>query len=129
MASNVTQDVQEQILCTIRKSQEITLDALKTWVETVQSVTPSVPSVSLPFADQLPNPHEPLARGYDFAEQFLASQRKFADEVLEVAGPLLPGEGSKSQPPSGPPVAGPASSRIRPCVAAPDSRSRRALVV
>ena len=99
MASNVTQDIQEQLLSTIRKSQEMTIDALKTWVETVQSVTqslPSIPSVSLPLADRLPNPHEVVARGYDFAEQILTNQRKFTDEVLEVASPLLPGEESKS---------------------------------
>ena len=99
MPSNVTQDIQDQILSTIRKSQELTLDALKTWVETVQSVTqslPSIPSVSLPGADRLPNPHEVVARGYDFAEQILTNQRKFTDEVLEVASPLLPGEESKS---------------------------------
>ena len=41
MASNITQDVQEQVLSTIRKSQEMAIDALKTWVETVQSVTQS----------------------------------------------------------------------------------------
>ena len=95
MASNITQDVQEQFLSTIRKGQEMTIDALKTWVETVQSVTqslPSIPSVSLPLADRLPNPHEVVARGYDFAEQILTNQRKFTDEVLEVASPLLPGE-------------------------------------
>jgi hypothetical protein len=100
MASNITQDVQEQVLSTIRKSQEMTLDALKTWVETVQSLTPSIPSVSLPLADRLPNPHEVVARGYDFVEQILTNQRKFADEVLEVASPLLPGEDSKSAPKS-----------------------------
>jgi hypothetical protein len=99
MASNVTQDMQEQILTTIRKSQEIALDALKTWVETVQSLTPSIPSMSLPLADRLPDPHEVVARGYDFVEQVLTSQRKFADEVLAVASPLLPGdESSKSAP-------------------------------
>jgi hypothetical protein len=106
MASNITQDVQEQILSTIRKSQELTIDALKTWVETVQSVTsslpslPSLPSVSLPGADKLPNPHEVVASGYDFAEQILTSQRKFANEVLEVASPLIPGENGKSAPKS-----------------------------
>ncbi len=102
MASNATQDMQEQVLVTIRKSQEMTLDALKTWVETVQSVIPSIPSipsVSLPFADQLPSPHEVVARGYDFAEQFLSTQRKFADEVLEVTSSLLPSD-SKSTPKS-----------------------------
>ena len=98
MASNITQDVQEQVLSTIRKSQEMAIDALKTWVETVQSVTqslPSIPSVSLPGADRLPNPQEVVARGYDFAEQILSNQRNFTDEVLEVASPLLPGEDSK----------------------------------
>jgi hypothetical protein len=77
----------------------MTIDALKTWVETVQSVTqslPSIPSVSLPLADRLPNPHEVVARGYDFAEEILTNQRKFADEVLAVASPLLPGEETKT---------------------------------
>ena len=102
MPSNVTQDMQDQVLLTIRKSQEMNLDALKTWVETVQSIIPSipsVPSVSLPFADQLPDAHEVVARGYDFAEQILSTQRKFADEVLQVTSPLLPGE-TKSAPKS-----------------------------
>ena len=95
MASNITQDVQEQFLSTVRKGQEMTLEALRTWVETVQSVThslPSIPSVSLPFADRLPNPSDVVASGYDFAEQILTNQRKFTGEVLEVASPLLPGE-------------------------------------
>ena len=98
MASNITQDVQEQFLSTIRKGQEMTIDALKSWVETVQSVTqslPSIPAVSLPLADRLPNPQEVVARGYDFAEEILTNQRKFADEVLAVASPLLPGEETK----------------------------------
>jgi hypothetical protein len=56
--------------------------------------------VSLPFADRLPNPADIVASGYDFAEQILTSQRKFASEVLEVASPLLPGEDSKSAPKS-----------------------------
>jgi hypothetical protein len=98
-SNNITQDVQEQFLSTIRKGQEMTIDALKSWVETVQSVTqslPSIPTVSLPLADRLPNPHEVVARGYDFAEEILTNQRKFADEVLAVASPLLPGEESKT---------------------------------
>ncbi len=97
-SSNIAQDVQEQVLSTIRKSQEMAIDALKTWVETVQSVTqslPSIPSMSLPGADRLPNPQDVVAQGYDFAEQILSNQRKFADEILEVASPLLPGEDAK----------------------------------
>jgi hypothetical protein len=92
MISTSTQDLQNQVLSTIRKGQEIALDALKTWVETIQSITPSIPSVSLPLADRLPKPHEVVSRGYEFAEQIISNQRKFADEVLEVTSPLLPGE-------------------------------------
>jgi hypothetical protein len=99
MASTTTHDMQEQILSTIRKSQEIALDALKTWVETVQTLTPSMPSMSLPISDRLPKPHDVVARGYDFAEEILTNQRKFADQVLEVASPLLPGDvNGKSAP-------------------------------
>jgi hypothetical protein len=32
-----------------------------------------------------------VASGYDFAEQLLTSQRKFANEVVKAAAPLLPG--------------------------------------
>jgi hypothetical protein len=92
MTSNVSQDVQDQILGTIRKSQELALDALKSWVETVQSVTSKIPSVDVPFADRLPKPQDVVASGYDFAEQLLSTQKKFADEVLAVTSPLLPGD-------------------------------------
>ncbi len=40
MASTMMYDMQEQILSTVRKSQEVTLDALKTWIDTIQSFTP-----------------------------------------------------------------------------------------
>jgi hypothetical protein len=96
MPNTATQDVQEQIFSTIRKGQEVTLDALKTWVESVQSVTAKIPSVDIPFADRLPKPSDVLASTYSFAEQMLSNQKKFADEVLEVTSPLLPGEDSKS---------------------------------
>ena len=91
MASTPTQDLQDEFLNTIRKSQETVIDAIKSWVETVQSITPKVPSVQVPGADQLPKPEEVVASAYDFAEQLLASQRKFAEEVLKTTAALLPG--------------------------------------
>ena len=90
MASTPTQDLQNEVLNTVRKSQETVIDALKTWVETVQSITPKVPAVDMPFADQLPKPEEVVASAYDFAEQLLASQRKFAEEVLKATSALTP---------------------------------------
>ena len=95
MASSPTQDLQEEFLSTIRKSQETVIDAIRTWAETVQSVIPKVPSVQVPGAE-LPKPEEVVANAYDFAEQLLASQRKFAEESSETTTSLLPGtENSK----------------------------------
>ncbi len=91
MPSNPTQDIQDEILSTIRKSQETVIEAIKTWVETVQSITPKIPSVQVPGADKLPKPQEVVASAYDFAEQLLAGQRKFAEEVLKATTSLLPG--------------------------------------
>ena len=91
MANTATQDLQDEILTTVRKGQESVIDAIKTWVETVQSITPKVPAVDVPFADKLPKPEEVVASAYDFAEQLLASQRRFAEEVLKATGSLMPG--------------------------------------
>jgi hypothetical protein len=85
------QDLQNEVLTTVRKSQESVVDAIKTWVETVQSITPKVPAVDMPFADKLPKPEEFVASAYDFAEQLLASQRRFAEEVLKATSSLMPG--------------------------------------
>ena len=96
MPSTPTQDIQDEILSTIRKSQETVIDAIKTWVETVQSITPKIPSVQVPGADKLPKPQDVVASAYDFAEQLLKSQRQFAEEVLKATTSLLPGtENSK----------------------------------
>jgi len=99
MTSTITEELQDQFLSTVRKSQEIALDAIKTVVDTVQSITPKIPSVSLPFADKLPKPQDVVASSYDFAEQLLRSQRKFADEVVKATAQLLPGNGD-SEPKS-----------------------------
>jgi hypothetical protein len=90
MASTPTQDLQNEVLNTVRKSQETVIDAIKTWVETVQSITPKIPVADMPFADKLPKPEEVVASAYDFAEQLLASQRKFAEEVLKATSALTP---------------------------------------
>lgn len=95
MASNPAKELQDEFLAATTRSQEILLEAIKTWVGTVQSVTPKVPGVKLPFADQMPKPEDFVAGSYDFAEKLLANQRKFAEEILQVTAPLLPGE-SKS---------------------------------
>jgi hypothetical protein len=90
-----TQEIQDEFLSTIRKGQEVVLDALKTWVETVQSVMPKTPIIQMPLADKLPKPEELVADAYNFAEHLLANQRQFAEEILKTTAPLLPGDGGQ----------------------------------
>jgi hypothetical protein len=91
----VGQEVQGQILDAVRKSQETVVEAIKTWADTVQAITPSLPAVpAMPFTDKLPKPGDLVASAYDFAEQLLASQRKFAEDVLDATTPVLAATGA-----------------------------------
>jgi hypothetical protein len=90
-------EMQGQVLDTIQKSQDAITDAIRAWAETVQSLTPSVPTAPAPYADNLPKPSQLVADAYDFAEQLLAAQRKFAEDVLQATAPVFTSkEGSKA---------------------------------
>jgi hypothetical protein len=97
MASYPTQELQEEFLNAIRKSQETAVETVRTWVDTVKSVTPKVPPVPVPLAGWLPRPEEVVASAYDFAEKLLASQRQFAEELLKATAPLMPGNGTQKE--------------------------------
>ena len=91
MATTMRQGLEEEFLSTIRKGQEIALEAFKPLVEAVHYVIPTMPVVRMPFVDRLPTAHEVVADGYEFTEHLLANQRKFADEMIKATAPLLPG--------------------------------------
>lgn len=88
--TKVGQELTSEVLNTIRKSQAAVVDAIETWATAVQSITPDLPDVSVPFTDKLPSPQDAVASAYDFAEQLLSSQRKFAEDLLKATAPLLP---------------------------------------
>ena len=97
--------MQEDFLAATRKSQEAMIAAIKIWFETVRTATPrltsvytpltgrlpKLPPVSLPFADKLPTPEQAVDNAYHMAEQLLANQRQFAEDVLKAMAPLMPG--------------------------------------
>jgi len=112
------QEIQREILDMVRNRQEELVDVIRFWADAVQAITSSVRTPSLPhsdklprseelwadavqaitssvpmpsmlYSDTLPTPEEFVASTYDFAEQLLTSQRKFAENVLEAARPLL----------------------------------------
>jgi hypothetical protein len=99
---NVGQEVQAEIMKTARRSHEVVVGAIRTWTETVHSIAPQLnlplPRRLPPFADRLPRPEELAASAYDFAQKLLANQRKFAEDMLHAAAPVLPGLGSARKP-------------------------------
>jgi hypothetical protein len=90
-AITTTQELEEGFLSATRKGQEIVLEAIKTWVDTVQAFTPELPAINVPFGDLVPQPEDVVTGAYDFAAQVLASQKRFAEELVKTAAPLLPG--------------------------------------
>ena len=84
----VGHELQGEILKTVRKGQDAMVDAIQMWADAVQSIKPPLPEMSVPFADKLPTPGDLVTGAYDFAEQLLAAQRKFAEDVLQATAPL-----------------------------------------
>jgi len=94
---------QEEFLAVTRKSQEAMITVIKTWVDTVRTATPrlmsvyapltdnlpKLPSVTVPLVDRLPAPKDAVGSAYDLAELLLASQRKFAEDLLKAMTPLI----------------------------------------
>jgi hypothetical protein len=87
--SNVAQELASQVLSTISKGQAAVVDAIDTWASAVQSIKPDLPQLNVPFADKLPTPHDVVTSAYDFAEQLLARQRKFAEDLLTATAKLV----------------------------------------
>jgi len=106
---NVGQEVQAEIIKTVRRGQEavvITIGTVKAWADTVRSTAPrpsdlkltdlklseiKLPDLKLPFADRLPKPDELVGNAYDLAGKLLASQRKLAENAMRATSPLLKG--------------------------------------
>ena len=82
-------EIQADVLGAVNKSEEALVDATKRWAKAVQSVMPSIPVPDLPYSDKMPKPEEFVASTYDFVEELLSSQRKFAENLLEAIKPLL----------------------------------------
>jgi hypothetical protein len=93
MGTNVVQEIES----TIRKSEQVVLDALKGWAQTAQDMLPESP-VRVPFADRLPKPEAFVSSTYDAIEALLASQRRFAEGVAQALTPgnLTPGNSAEA---------------------------------
>ena len=87
MSATTREELQDEFLSTLRKGQDIALDAMKTLVEAIEFVIPTMPEYRVPIVRRLPTPHEVVAHGNEFAEKLLANQREFALNLLSLCLP------------------------------------------
>jgi hypothetical protein len=97
-ATEMITALEDQVLETVRQSQEAVVKAVQTWAEAGKSLIPELPP--LPFADQLPNTADMVENAFNFADRLLATQRQFAAAILDAAKPVL-GATDKAVRPNG----------------------------
>jgi hypothetical protein len=81
-----TDDLQGQVLDTIRKGQEAVVDGLRAWTEAAEQFVPR--TAAWPGADRYPSPTELVDTAYDFAAELLKAQREFLHKAIQVTAPL-----------------------------------------
>jgi hypothetical protein len=83
---NATDDLQGQVLDSIRKGQEVVVDGLRSWTEAAEQFVPK--SAAWPGADRYPTPAELVDTAYDFAAEVLKAQREFLHKAIQATAPL-----------------------------------------
>lgn len=76
----------DQIIESVRKSQQAVVDVVRAWAEAAAKATPPVPSV-IPSPQDAPDPRELVDSTFDFAAKLLATQREFAHNLITASTP------------------------------------------
>jgi hypothetical protein len=93
-----TDDLQGQVIDTIRKGQEAVVDGLRSWTEAAEQFVPRT-ATAWPGAERYPSPTELVDTAYDFAAELLKAQRDFLHKAIQVTTPLyerIEEEGTKA---------------------------------
>ena len=93
-----TDDLQGQVIDTIRKGQEAVVDGLRSWTEAAEQFVPRT-ATAWPGAERYPSPTVLVDTAYDFAAELLKAQRDFLHKAIQVTTPLyerIEEEGTKA---------------------------------
>ncbi len=77
--------VLDELIASASQAQSFTLDVLTTWVDVIGKVVPRFPG--FPFVPARSDVVEGLGAVFEVAEELLASQRKFASDLVSVLTP------------------------------------------
>ena len=93
-ATQVTQEVQERMLETVRVGQKGVVDFVRSWSETLETAFSRLPQMAL--TDQPPQPGQFFENAFNFTERLLAAQREFASQLFDAAVPAARGASAAS---------------------------------
>ncbi|MGA3218049.1 MAG: hypothetical protein ABSE77_03055 [Acidimicrobiales bacterium] len=77
--------VRDEILASVKQAQQFTLDAMTTWVDVMGKVVPELPA--FPYVPERAVVVESLGTAFEMAEELLATQRKFATDLVSALVP------------------------------------------
>lgn len=84
--SDAAKNIREQMLSTVRQSQEMSLDAAQTWVKVISELPiPKMPAI--PGAAAVPSVDAMLMFTFDVAADLLSAQREFAFQIVKIFAP------------------------------------------
>ncbi len=84
-----TKAAQDKALQAIKQGQSVIIDAVAAWAKAAEKAVPALRDLpALPALD-LPKPEELVQTSFDFYGDILATQRKFANDLLAAAAPVV----------------------------------------
>ena len=87
-----TKAAQDKTLEAIKQGQSVIVEAVAAWAKATEKAIPALPVLPvlpvLPALD-FPKPEELLQTSFDFYGEVLATQRKFATDLLAAAAPVV----------------------------------------
>ena len=75
----------DEMIASVKQAHQFTIDAVTTWVDVFGKLVPELPA--LPFVPTRSDVVEGLGTVFEMAEEFLASEHKFASELVNVLVP------------------------------------------
>jgi hypothetical protein len=84
-AADFSAAMRDEVIASVKQAQQLTIDAVTTWVDVFGKLVPELPA--LPFVPARSDVVEGLGMVFEMAEELMASERRFASELVNVLVP------------------------------------------
>jgi hypothetical protein len=84
--TKIASDAGDRVLSTIKQAQKAVVNAVSTASGTLGNYVPEVPNT--PVTESIPNPKVFVETYFDFVEELLKSQKRYALDLLKAVEPV-----------------------------------------